>query len=150
MQAWRIVRDLHPILDGQGAAEYGGRWNAPGRAVIYAGASFAIAILERLVYLPTGRIPANQVWAAIDIPDRVRVEIGEPRDVPDWDAPDQQASRRYGDAWLDSLRTAVLLVPSAVTKIDRNVLINPNHPDFAAITADPPQPVGWDGRLFVR
>lgn len=150
MFAWRVVRDLYRPLDGRGAAEFGGRWNSPGRAVIYAGGSFAIAILERLVYLPSGRIPANQVWSRIDIPDTLPLETVDVGAVPGWDDPDQIASRRYGDGWLDSLRTAVLLVPSAVTKIDLNVLINPDHSDFAAIAAAEPQPVRWDGRLFAR
>src|SRR3546814_12544474 len=144
MIAWRIVRDLYPVLDGRGAAEFGGRWNSPGRPMIYAGGSFAIAILERLVYLPTGRVPANQVWAPVDILDTLPVETVDPDDLPGWDAADQAASRRFGDAWHDARRTAVLLVPSAVTKIDRNVLVNPDHPDFPAISTSAPRRVHWD------
>jgi hypothetical protein len=31
-----------------------------------------------------------------------------------------------------------------------NVLINPLHPEFSAITAARPEPVVWDARLFGR
>jgi RES domain-containing protein len=42
----------------------------------------------------------------------------------------------------------LLIVPSLVTRIDRNVLLNAHHRDFARITATPPAPVPWDRRLF--
>lgn len=146
--AYRIVRNRYPILDGSGAARFGARWNSPGRQVIYAGESFAIAILERLVHLGNARIPANHVFGAIIVPSQVAVEEIAPQDVPDWDADDMAASRRFGDAWFDQRRTAVLIVPSLVTRIDRNVLLNARHPDFPPITATPPAPVPWDRRLF--
>lgn len=146
--AYRIVRNRYPILDGSGAARFGARWNSPGRQVIYAGESFAIAILERLVHLGNARIPANHVFGTIAVPSRVAVEEIAPQDVPDWDTDDLVASRRFGDAWFDQQRTAVLIVPSLVTRIDRNVLLNARHRDFPWITATPPAPVPWDRRLF--
>jgi RES domain-containing protein len=39
-------------------------------------------------------------------------------------------------------------VPSLVARIERNILINPEHPEFPRITHDPAQPVWWDARLF--
>ena len=127
----------------------GARWNSPGRPVIYGGESFAITLLERLVHLGNARIPANQVFGAITIPPRVEVEEIALCDVPAWDADDMAASRRFGDAWFDQRRTVVLIVPSLVTRIDRNVLLNARHPDFPRITVTPPAPVPWDRRLFV-
>lgn len=146
--AYRIVRDRYPILDGSGAARFGARWNSPGRHVIYAGESFAITILERRVHLGNARIPTNHVYAAITVPPHVAVEEIAPQDVPAWDTDDLTASRRFGDAWFDQGRTAVLIVPSLVTRIDRNVLLNARHGDFARIAATPPAPVPWDRRLF--
>jgi RES domain-containing protein len=68
-----------------------------------------------------------------------------------WGAEDQIVSRMYGDQWLIGKRSAVLLVPSVVTQgRERNVLINPEHPDFAQMTAAEPQDVHWDRRLFQR
>jgi len=149
-RVWRIVRNSFPVLDGRGAALHGGRWNSPGRPVVYASESFALALLERLVYLPTGRIPANQVFAAIRIPTDLPAEAAAVDAVPGWDGGDHRASRAYGDAWHDERRTAVLYVPSVVTRLDRNVVINPEHPDFPGIEVDPPAPVAWDARLFAR
>ena len=84
------------------------------------------------------------------MPEDVRIEEVSPQEVPGWDSPDQRASRAYGDAWYDQRRTAVLIVPSMVTLIERNVVIHQEHPDFARISAGGPQPVRWDARLMGR
>ncbi len=148
-QAWRIADRRHSIFDGSGAQLYGGRWNSPGRAVIYAAQSYAGALLEILVHAAIGRVPETLGWIGISIPESVAAEELTPSSLPKWDAEDQRASRAFGDAWLVSARSAVVLVPSLVTQgIEHNVLINPAHPDFAAITASRPAEVRWDRRLF--
>ena len=45
MRAFRIADRRHPIFDGTGAKLTGGRWNSPGRPVIYAAETFAGALL---------------------------------------------------------------------------------------------------------
>lgn len=40
---------------------------------------------------------------------------------------------KIGDAWIESGRSVVLSVPSAVVSIERNVLLNPTHPDMSRI-----------------
>jgi RES domain-containing protein len=57
-------------------------------------------------------------------------------------------SKIYGQAWLQSGRSAILIAPSVVARMERNVLINPAHPDIAHIVHDLHQPVWWDRRLF--
>lgn len=47
-----------------------------------------------------------------------------------------------------NLQTAVLSVPSAVVPAERNVLINPRHPDFARIIIGAPQSLQTDTRLL--
>jgi RES domain-containing protein len=48
----------------------------------------------------------------------------------------------------DRRHTAVLVVPSVVSRHERNALINQDHPGFPLITASRPEPVIWDERLF--
>ena len=148
-RAWRIADNRHPIYDGAGAMAWGARWNSPGHAVIYASASYACAMLERLAHAGIGSIPRNQVAIAIDIP-AIDIEVITTGDVPGWDLPDGLASRAYGDRWILERRTAVLVVPSVVARAECNVLINPAHPDFRRITTTRPEPVVWDRRLFRR
>jgi len=117
--------------------------------VIYAGESFAIAVLEKLVHLPIRRLPRNEVFGSIEIPDALAEAIDAVA-VPGWDADDMAASRAFGDAWYDAARSCALLVPSVVTRIDRNVLINQTHPDFRRLAPSPARRMVWDRRLFGR
>jgi len=152
MIAYRIGDARRAIYDGTGAFLHGGRWNSPGRRVIYAGDSLALAMLEVLVHTNTGRIPPRHALVEIDIPDRLTVEILDPGAVPGWDASDELASRAYGDHWHASQRAAVLAVPSIVTwktaAHGRNLVLNQDHPEAATIAAAPAKPVVWDERLF--
>ena len=84
----------------------------------------------------------------IGIPAGVEIEILEAPGLPGWDHAGQRESRAYGDAWHHEQRSAVLLVPSIVTRVERNVVINENHPAFSKIKASMPRPVIWDKRLF--
>ena len=74
MIAYRIGSRRHPIFDGAGAAEYGARWNSPGRPVIYAAGSRSLAMLEQLAHTETGRLPRDQAFIEITIPDSVSIE----------------------------------------------------------------------------
>ena len=149
--AYRIADTRHAIFDGAGAALIGGRWNSPGRPAIYAAASYAGAMLERLVHAGTGQIPKNQKVVLIRTPARVSVEVWTTEKLPrGWEADDNVSSRAFGDQWLARQRSAVLVVPSAVAKYEQNIVINPLHADFKWIEASRPEPVIWDARLFAQ
>ena len=45
------------------------------------------------------------------------------------------------------VRSAILIVPSVVARMERNVLINPAHVDAARIRPGLEVPVTWDARL---
>jgi RES domain-containing protein len=146
--AYRIADRRHQIFDGQGAATFGGRWNSPGRRIIYAAETYAVAMLEVLVNSNIGRVPKQHAWIEISIPEGVSVEEVDTRQVHRWDAPDQRASRIFGDRWIDEKRSTVLIVPSAVVRAERNIAINQDHPGFRKLRATKPKPVIWDERLF--
>jgi RES domain-containing protein len=57
-------------------------------------------------------------------------------------------SKAFGERWYQEKRSAILLVPSVVARVDNNILINPAHPEFPSITTSLHQPVFWDRRLF--
>jgi RES domain-containing protein len=147
LRAFRIADRRHAIFDGSGAMLHGARWNSPGRRVIYAAETYAGALLEILVHA-SGSVPRSQVYVEIEIPAAVSIEEVEPNDVPRWDASSFEPSRSFGDRWYDERRTAALFVPSVVTRVERNVLLNQEHPDFSHIRASQPLPVRWDERLW--
>jgi RES domain-containing protein len=94
-------------------------------------------------------MPKTMPLIEVSIPNIVAVESLDALSFPKWDAADQIASRAFGDEWLIASRSAVLKVPSAVTRgHEHNILINPGHPDFKRIVASAPQDVEWGRRLF--
>ncbi|MBM4220029.1 MAG: RES domain-containing protein [Gammaproteobacteria bacterium] len=149
MRFYRIADARHGPESGEGARLHGGRWNSPGRAVIYACETQAGAMLEKLVHA-NGRMPKHQVCVTFEAPDSIRTASLEPKDVPGWSNPDMIASRKAGDAWLEQSKSAVLRVPSIVFDAERNVMINPGHPDFRRFKVVARQPVRWDECLFTE
>ncbi|MBS1821637.1 MAG: RES domain-containing protein [Acidobacteria bacterium] len=149
MLAYRIAPGKHPVFDATGASLWGGRWNSPGRRVIYGAETYSGAMLETLVHLSRPSPPPGFQFVRIEIPDSIPVERVAADALRGWNSLDMKASRAFGDRWYDERRSAVLLVPSVVTLgPERNVVINTEHPDYRSIKVDPPRPVQWDARLF--
>jgi len=155
MLVWRIATDTQDYdaddLSGTGAKITGGRWNAKGTPVLYCSDTPSLACLETLVHLGTSDLPFNRYLVAINIPDDVwdsrKVETVLTLKVG-WDAcPDGRVSIGVGDAWLNSNLSGVLVVPSAIVPEDSVILISPQHPDVALITAKKIRKWIYDPRL---
>jgi len=94
-------------------------------------------------------VPRTHSAVEIAIAVAVTVERHDESGLPaGWDPADLRVARAFGDAWIRKRRTAVLVVPSAVARREGNVLINPQHPEFAGIVAGKPELVVRDARLF--
>jgi RES domain-containing protein len=151
LRAFRLADSRHPLFDGAGAYFKGGRWNSPGKRVIYAAETYAGALLEALVHLNFDEVPDSYSWVEILIPEGKEVEELVSQDIPTWNTDDLTQTRAYGDLWFEQKRTAVLLVPSVVTAgVERNILINQDHLDFGGLRASEVREVVWDERLFKR
>ncbi|MEP9374701.1 RES family NAD+ phosphorylase [Mesorhizobium sp. KR1-2] len=137
----------YPIFDATGSTIAPGRWNTPGSSLIYTSEHYSTALLEKLVH-GSGRLPPNQHYVAITIPRGVSYEVFSPPALPGWDSMPAAASKAFGERWFQEKRSAILLVPSVVARLDRNVLINPAHAEFATIQTSLHEPVYWDRRLF--
>lgn len=147
--AWRVAKKRHPVYDGTGAFLRGGRWNSPGRPVVYAADSFAGALFEILAHALRPRtLPGPHHGVRIDLPAEL-VESLAAEDLPGWDERDSPAALRFGDAWLDELRSPVLAVPAVPSRpVGHLLLINPLHPAAGLIGVSEPFDVPWDERLF--
>jgi RES domain-containing protein len=137
----------HPMFDATGSRLAPGRWNTEASPLIYASEHYSTAMLEILAN-GTGRLRPNQHFIEITIPNGVSYELLNPAHLPGWDATRATASKRYGAVWQTSRRSLLLMVPSVVARMERNVLINPEHPEFPRVTHSLYQPVWWDRRLF--
>lgn len=136
-----------PIYDSEGARLFPGRWNTAASPIIYTSEHYSTAMLEKLVHF-SSVLPPNQHYIRITIPNGVSYEMFDPAAHPGWDSKSEGICKDFGEAWYEEMRTALLLVPSIPARIERNILINPAHPDSKAITNDLPAPVWWDDRLF--
>jgi RES domain-containing protein len=58
------------------------------------------------------------------------------------------AAQAFGKEWLLQKRSAVLSVPSAVIRIERNFVLNPKHADFPKINIHAPVRLELDARLW--
>lgn len=117
---WRICRQPFADLSGEGARLVGGRWNRPGRPMLYTAATPELAALEVRVHLdlPPELIPDDYVLMSVDL-DGLEVEVLSA-------LPSDPA--HFGDRWLEQARTPVLRVPSVIVPESANLLVNPRHP----------------------
>ncbi|AZO32365.1 RES family NAD+ phosphorylase [Mesorhizobium sp. M1B.F.Ca.ET.045.04.1.1] len=136
-----------PIFDAAGSTIAPGRWNTPGSPVIYASEHFSTALLEKLVH-GSGRLPPNQHYIEITIPRGTSYEVFSPPSLPGWDTMPATVSKAFGEKWCVERRSAILVVPSVIARLDNNILINPVCSEFRTITSSLHKPVYWDRRLF--
>ena len=148
--AYRIVSSRYPPFDGAGACRWGSRWVSPGRQVVHAAETYALAVLENLVHWQSGTLPRALVCVRIAIPDDVAQERADDVDPALLTVGDYNATRRIGDDWYDRRDTAVLWVPSVVSPYESNVLCNQRHAEFSRIVVGEPSPARVDARLRLR
>jgi len=137
---WRIAATTLAYeasdLSGAGAKTLGGRWNPIGMPMVYTTENISLAVHETIVHLRSVSLPLNRYLVRIDVP----VDIWAARQILSppvgWDAlPYGMPSVQAGEAWLKSLASVLLVVPSVIIPEEANILINPQHPDAARLTA---------------
>lgn len=138
----------YPIFDATGSARYPGRWNTPASPMIYASEHYSTAMLEKLVH-GSGHLPPNQHYVEITIPNGVSYEMLDTAALPDWYLELAKSSKTFGEAWQQQKRSLILIVPSVVARLEKNILINTEHEEFPRIATSLHHPVWWDKRLFV-
>jgi RES domain-containing protein len=145
MFAWRLASGRYPPLAGEGARLVGGRWDSPGRPLVYASESLALCLAECLVHV-TGSLPKDYAAFKIVFPDDGIEELRLRRLKAGWEH-DLAQTRAIGDDWLLKGRSLALIVPSVILPDSRNILINPRHPGAARLRLVSRQPFRFDPRL---
>jgi RES domain-containing protein len=144
---WRITN--YASLSGEGGLAYSGRWHTRGRRIVYFAESAAGALLEALVHfeLDATRLPRSYKLLRAEAPDTLKIE---PLKVPAGKAwkTNLDLTRRLGDLWLESHRTALARVPSAIAPGTWNLLLNPDHPDSSKVRLAETLAAEYDPRLF--
>jgi RES domain-containing protein len=120
--------------------------------MVYTSGTLSLAALEYLVHVDKEDAPEDLCALSADIPDDVRLRIVGLSELPsDWRAyPAPEKLADLGWDWLQSLETAVLVVPSAVIPEEKNYLINPMHREASRITTVQKAPFSFDPRVRHR
>lgn len=123
-----------PFGFGTGA----GRWNPRNLPMIYASSSVALAMTEYLCI--KGAQVVKTEWSLITYTIDGNLPDLEKKNLPiEWDSrPHPLTTQIFGRSWVKSQDSVCLKVPSARLLLsaypkEHNLLINPFHPDFAAI-----------------
>ncbi|MFE8108238.1 RES family NAD+ phosphorylase [Sphingomonas melonis] len=140
----RLCKAAHAALDGEGARMWGGRWNSPGRAMVYTAATPSLAVLEVLVHLdlPPDLIPDDMVLLAIDVPNDATLHNLDSTPT------DADACRQAGDAFLDASQALGLRVRSVVVPQEANLLLNVRHADMTRVRVVGTDSFRFDPRLL--
>ena len=140
MKVWRIAKHEHAgsvegMLSGEGAARYGGRWNPKGVPAVYCSVNASLAALEILANLARPSTFPSYRILDLEVPD------GSIAAVPDLVGDTRQAGA-------EMLRTRLaIMAPSFVNPLERNVVINPAHPDFDKVLPGMIRTFVFDRRL---
>ena len=150
--AWRLVRPERggrgAAFSGEGARLYGGRWNSPGQAVVYASATLSLAALETLVHADRRAFERDYLAFRLTLPDDAVLRLPQNEVPPGWRArPVSPGARAVGDAWLRDGVSLGLWVPSVVVPPEHNLLLAPGHPRWPELTVSGPLPFRFDARL---
>jgi RES domain-containing protein len=118
--------------------------------MVYAADQPATALLETLVH--AGRadlVTADYVLFEIELDDDADLLRLPDADLPpDWrDWPWPTSTQEIGTFWHERKDSVALSVPSAVIPMQRNVLLNIQHPRLTGLAIDGPIPFPIDTRL---
>jgi len=127
----------------------GGRWNTPGRAVVYTSEHPATAVLEVLVHAERPQLLRDSfVMLSAEVDDTLVRTLDVSALPARWnELGDMTIGQRTGDTWFDKQVSVALRVPSVILRGQFNVLLNPEHPDWAQVDLGEPEPFMFDPRL---
>lgn len=129
MICYRIAKtkysaSVKEMMNGEGAREFGGRWNPPGLPAVYASENLSLATLEVLVHA--------QLVNALPKYSYVQIEVDENAlAIVDVESIGDDSEDVVGAAYLNEYLGFV--VPSAVMPIENNIVLNPMHPDWDSL-----------------
>lgn len=134
---------------GFGSTLGNGRWHTAGpRQVVYCAATRALCQLEKRVH-SNGANPKDQALMRLELPNSAPLADVVALGLPGNWRIDEAATQAIGNAWIASVASLGLWVPSYVEPDERNLLLNPAHPDYALIALHIERhPFRFDPRLF--
>lgn len=129
---------------------HGGRWNEKGTLLLYTSQNVSLAILEILVHFDGLTVPPQLSLLHLRIPESSIEEFSATQFTKIQSKIDAEYRfKAAGEKWVESLSSLALRVPSIITPLESNILINPRHSEFGTVEKVGVQELKMDGRLFV-
>ncbi len=147
---WRIVKEKHAktAFSGEGARIFEGRWNSGGVRMVYCSEHLSLAALEILVHTQSVTIRDKFRVFRVAWDEKMMTTIDLKKLPNGWNAqPPSLISKKIGDEWIHSDRSAVLAVPSVIVPLEKTFLLNPKHRDFGKIKIKDSGSFALDQRL---
>lgn len=150
MEIWRLAREAHAALDGEGARLHGTRWTPRGTPAVYAASHLSLAALEYLAHIDAEDAPDDLVALRISVTDDAAELAYAPQSLPaDWRrTPPPPECQAIGGEWAERGEALLLRVPSVLIPEESNVLVNPAHPAAAGVRLIGCRPFSYDVRLL--
>jgi RES domain-containing protein len=158
MRIYRLCREKYArtqvqAFNGEGAGKKGGRWNPVGMAAAYASQTASLALLEMLTNADLEDLPADLVFASVEVPDNAKVHRVDIESLPEiWRNIDPAPAEltHIGSDWLQKNESLLMQVPSVIIPWEWNYVINPGSPQFDELTGFEVTPLQIDPRLGVN
>jgi RES domain-containing protein len=150
VQFYRLTKRRYEAtaFSGEGARLFPGRWNLKGTPLVYCAGSLSLAVLECFVHVDAADLPDDLVSIVAELPDDAMTHLDASKLPKNWrELPGPSALQEMGDAWARGKTSAGLVVPSAIIPTERNILLNPVHPDMAKLKRMGTSPFAFDPRM---
>jgi RES domain-containing protein len=129
------IENLEAVFSGDGGLYVAGRWNYPGRKVIYCSSSISLCTLEWLSHHGLSISGYSYYKFSIEIPNDLIMPTKQ-SDLPrDWNqTPSTYSTRDFAEKHLFSTHQYLAMaLPSVMVPEEMNLIINPIHPAFIQI-----------------
>jgi RES domain-containing protein len=150
MKLFRITRHKYADdLSGEGARLYGGRWNRPGVAALYASEARSLALLELMVHFnAAAALKMQYVFITIDVPDSEIICIDKNLIFNNLPSFNNKILWEVTDNYFFKKNVLAIRVPSVIIPQEFNVIINPKHEWMKKVKIAEKNPAIIDERLL--
>ena len=135
-------------ISGEGARQYGARWNSKGTRMLYTAEHISLCALEMLVNIHLTEMPDHYQLLYIFVPDDCTMGTVSGKKLKAGWQDDEGYTHFMGDSFTREKSVLLLKVPSAVIPEENNLLVNPLHPEFSRVRIEKSREFVFDQRFL--
>jgi RES domain-containing protein len=159
VRLYRLTSPEYDTVDeafsGEGAEQYGGRWNRPGTPAVYLSENVSLTAIERLIRLKDEYADREYNLFTVEWTDPSVCKKTVDGLPDEWNArPPRPPTQMIGDEFLEGDSEGdshdLLSVPSVVVPPERNYVARPKFTEAPDVTISGPEPFAFDDGLTER